>query len=285
MQAPDEPTTRSVHRTSRATTLSHEAQSAMFEAGRKRWSSEGLYQPYDAFAAGEPCRACHRALRDVEGVAEEPLKLEAATDNDAFRSAHTACGFGFWRIQDCSTDHCHRCCPPPPLSPRQIDVLRELLSPASSGPLFSWYVELTCEHAEFVITGRADEPPHTARCTECDTTRGVIVAARSSNQRADDALPGAAEHAAATCPHFQPLTDEQWQRVARIVQPENPAHRGRPSADARTIVNAIRYRAHYAIPWRELPPSFGSWQTVARRYRQLVTDGRWEQIMRMLGET
>ncbi|MGC5617156.1 transposase [Georgenia sp. Z1491] len=113
----------------------------------------------------------------------------------------------------------------------------------------------------------------------------MIVAARSSNQRADDASPGAAENTETASPHFQPLTDEQWQRVARIVQPENPAHRGRPSADARTIVNAIRYRAHYGIPWRELPPSFGSWQTVARRYRQLVTDGRWEQIMRMLGET
>jgi hypothetical protein len=171
VQAPDEPTSRSVHRTSRATALSHEAQAAMFEAGRKRWSAEGLYQPYDAFAAGEPCRACHRVLRDVEGMAEEPPILDAVSDNDAFRSAHAACGFGFWRIQDCSTDHCHRCCPPPPLSPRQIDVLRELLSPASSGPQFGWYVELTCEHAEFVTTGRADEPPRTARCTECDTTR------------------------------------------------------------------------------------------------------------------
>jgi hypothetical protein len=217
----------------------------MFEAGRKRWSAEGLYQPYDAFAAGEPCRACHRVLRDVEGMAEEPPILDAVSDNDAFRSAHAACGFGFWRIQDCSTDHCHRCCPPPPLSPRQIDVLRELLSPASSGPQFGWYVELTCEHAS----------------------------------------PGAADHAETASPCFQLLTDEQWQLVARIVQPENPAHRGRPSADARTIVNAIRYRAHYGIPWRELPPSFGSWQTAARRHRQLTTDGRWEQITRVLGET
>jgi putative transposase len=112
----------------------------------------------------------------------------------------------------------------------------------------------------------------------------VIVAARS-NQRAGDASPGAADHAETASPCFQLLTDEQWQLVARIVQPENPAHRGRPSADARTIVNAIRYRAHYGIPWRELPPSFGSWQTAARRHRQLTTDGRWEQITRVLGET
>lgn len=77
-------------------------------------------------------------------------------------------------------------------------------------------------------------------------------------------------------------------KQVRIVMQSGEEHvspiSGRPSTDALTIVNAIRYRAHYGLPWRELPPSFGPWQTAARRCRQLVLDGRWERIVQALGE-
>lgn len=123
-------------------------------------------------------------------------------------------------------------------------------------------------------------------CSDEASASSVDLSSVADPQHEDNELPspGAAENAEAASPRFRPLIDEQWQRVARILQPVDPGNRGRPSADARTIVNAIHYHAHYGIPWRELPPSFGSWQTAARRYRQLTTDDRWEQITRVLGE-
>ena len=83
---------------------------------------------------------------------------------------------------------------------------------------------------------------------------------------------------------YQLLTDEQWRLISSIVQPHDQPHRGRPSTDARTIVNAILYRDATRIPWRELPSTFGSWRTVARRQRQWMADGSWDEVLRLLSQ-
>ncbi|MGM7678365.1 transposase [Microbacterium sp. A94] len=84
---------------------------------------------------------------------------------------------------------------------------------------------------------------------------------------------------------YRLLTDEQWRAISSIVHPDDHPRRGRPSADARTVVNAILYRDATSIPWRELPSTFGSWRTVVRRYGQWLADGSWDEVGRLLSQS
>jgi len=44
------------------------------------------------------------------------------------------------------------------------------------------------------------------------------------------------------------------------------------------VIEGIIYRYRAGIPWRDLPESFGPWQTVWKRHRRFSTDGTWDQI-------
>lgn len=112
----------------------------------------------------------------------------------------------------------------------------------------------------------------------CDATRGVVEAAPGGSTGTDVA------DAVGVTRVYQLLADEQWRLISSIVQPDEGPRRGRPSADARTVVNAILYRDATSVPWRELPSTFGSWNTVARRHRQWMADGRWDEVLRLLSQ-
>lgn len=44
------------------------------------------------------------------------------------------------------------------------------------------------------------------------------------------------------------------------------------------VVEGIIYRYRAGIPWRDLPESFGPWQTVWKRHRRFSGDGTWDNI-------
>ncbi len=67
--------------------------------------------------------------------------------------------------------------------------------------------------------------------------------------------------------------------------PSSAGRRGRPFQDHRLVVEAIIYRFRAGIPWRDLPESFGPWQTVWKRHRRFSGDGTWDKIhTRLLAE-
>lgn len=268
-----------VQRTPRSLALRVETWESIFEVKRQEWRDEGLYQPYEAFASGEPCRACRRPLLD-ELPADNHDGTSAGTnlDNDEFRAEHENCRLGFWSMVGCRVDHCHQCCPPPPLSPSEVKTLRTLLGRPSPHRA-SWHLSLPCGHVMSVVTGNRTNAPTTARCSVCDSTRGVVEAAPGGSAVTDVA------NAVGVTGAYRLLTDEQWRLISSIVQPDAQPRRGRPSADARTVVNAIFYRDAKSIPWRELPSTLGSWKTTARRHRQWMADGRWAEVLRLLSQS
>ncbi len=268
-----------VQRTPRALALLAETWESIFEVKRQEWTDEGLYQPYEAFASGEPCRACRRPLLD-ELTADngEVTSTGPNVDNAAFRGKHEGCRLGFWSIVGCGVDHCHQCCPPPPLSPSQVRTLRTLLR-RTTVHRASWHLSLTCGHVMSVVTRNRTTAPTTARCPVCDSTRGVVEAAPGGSTGTD-----VADEVGITGV-YRLFTDEQWRAISSIVHPDSHPRRGRPSADARSVVNAILYRDATSIPWRELPSTFGSWRTVARRHRQWMADGSWDEVLRLLSQS
>ena len=69
------------------------------------------------------------------------------------------------------------------------------------------------------------------------------------------------------------LTDEEWNRIAPLLPPENTGKQGRPRKDNRIILNGMVWLARSGAPWRDLPERYGSWQTVYSRFRKWIDDG------------
>jgi transposase len=39
------------------------------------------------------------------------------------------------------------------------------------------------------------------------------------------------------------------------------------------------YRSRCGLPWRDVPPEFGPWQTLWKRHRRYSGDGTWDRIL------
>ncbi|MCM3506475.1 IS5 family transposase [Curtobacterium sp. ODYSSEY 48 V2] len=61
--------------------------------------------------------------------------------------------------------------------------------------------------------------------------------------------------------------------------PRPTGKRGRPFADARSMVEGIVYRYRTGIAWRDLPEVFGPWQTVWKWHRRMAGDGTWDRVL------
>ncbi len=65
------------------------------------------------------------------------------------------------------------------------------------------------------------------------------------------------------------LTDAQWAKMEPFALGK-PGDPGRTGGDARLFVEAVLWIARTGSPWRDLPPSFGNWNTVFKRFRDWV---------------
>ncbi len=77
------------------------------------------------------------------------------------------------------------------------------------------------------------------------------------------------------------LTDTQW----AVVEPLLPSSKGkqsRPFRDHRQVVEGILYRYRTGCPWRDLPASFGPWQTAWKRHARFSKDGTWDRVLEAL---
>ncbi len=77
------------------------------------------------------------------------------------------------------------------------------------------------------------------------------------------------------------LTDAQWERLRPLLPPQKP-RTGRPAKDHRRILAGILWIARTGAPWRDLPPRFGPWQTVATRFYRWHAAGIWDALLAAL---
>ncbi len=79
------------------------------------------------------------------------------------------------------------------------------------------------------------------------------------------------------------LSDSQWERLAPLL-PGKPGDPGRSAGDNRLFLEAVLWIARTGAPWRDLPDSFGLWNTVFQRFRRWAKKGVFEQIFKVLSE-
>jgi transposase len=73
------------------------------------------------------------------------------------------------------------------------------------------------------------------------------------------------------------LTDAQW----AMMEPHclgKKSDPGRTGSDNRLFVEAVLWIGRTGSPWRDLPPLFGKWNSVFRRFRDWAKAGVFERL-------
>jgi transposase len=73
------------------------------------------------------------------------------------------------------------------------------------------------------------------------------------------------------------LRDDQWERIAHLL-PGKPGDCGRTAADNRLFVEAVLWMARSGAPWRDLPETFGPWNSVYKRFARWQERGVWQRV-------
>src|ERR1700692_3531138 len=80
------------------------------------------------------------------------------------------------------------------------------------------------------------------------------------------------------------LTDAQWAKMEPpcLGKPTDP---GRSGSDNRRFVEAVLWIVRTGSPWRDLPPLFGNWNTVFKRYRDWGKAGVFSRVFEACSDT
>ena len=75
------------------------------------------------------------------------------------------------------------------------------------------------------------------------------------------------------------LTDKQWAKIEPIIKEKLGSWGGSNANDNRIFVNACLWIVRTGAPWRDLPPQYGKFNAVNRRYVRWCKKGIWEFIL------
>jgi transposase len=77
------------------------------------------------------------------------------------------------------------------------------------------------------------------------------------------------------------LTDAQWVRMAELI-PGKLGDPGRSGTDNRRFVEAVLWSVRTSSPGRDLPATFGHWNSVFRRFRRWAVGGVFERMVKVI---
>lgn len=77
------------------------------------------------------------------------------------------------------------------------------------------------------------------------------------------------------------LRDDQWDRIKDVL-PGKEGDPGRTCADNRRFIEAVMWIGKTGAPWRDLPPEYGKWSTVHKRFIRWARKGVWQMIFNTL---
>ena len=68
-------------------------------------------------------------------------------------------------------------------------------------------------------------------------------------------------------PYRYDISDKVWDLIKDII-PGNGKGPGRKGNNNRAFINAVFWRLRTGAPWRDLPESYGNYNTIHKRYRR-----------------
>lgn len=78
------------------------------------------------------------------------------------------------------------------------------------------------------------------------------------------------------------LTDERWQKLSRLMYQSGRIYN---KPEHRMTLEGILYRMRTGCPWRDLPPEFGQWSSVFRRFNLWSKKGVLETLFKTLSRS
>ena len=82
--------------------------------------------------------------------------------------------------------------------------------------------------------------------------------------------------------HRHDMSDAIWSRLEPIVSVW--IWGGSNANDTRLFINAVFWILRTGAPWRDLPPSYGKFGSIHKRFKRWCDRGRWEYILEQLIE-
>ena len=79
------------------------------------------------------------------------------------------------------------------------------------------------------------------------------------------------------------ICDELWAILETVISAD-AGRPGRPWNDHRLTLEGICWRFRTGSPWRDLPDTFGAWQSVWERHRRWSADGTYERMFAAVKE-
>ena len=80
------------------------------------------------------------------------------------------------------------------------------------------------------------------------------------------------------------MSDAEWAFFAPFLI-ENRTQGGRRPLDHRRVLDGVLYVTRTGVPWRDLPPEFGNWNSVHRQYRRWTEAGVWDVMLAALSDS
>ncbi len=83
--------------------------------------------------------------------------------------------------------------------------------------------------------------------------------------------------------HRHDLSDADWLRL----KPHLPGSKGNPGRrghDNRLFLNAVLWKLRTGCPWRDIPPQYGKWNNVWRRFKTWRDRGVWERLLEIVAD-
>ena len=77
------------------------------------------------------------------------------------------------------------------------------------------------------------------------------------------------------------ISDEHWERIEHLL-PGRAGDPGVTAKDNRLFLDAVLWIGKTGSPWRDLPRSFGKWNSVWRRFDRWCTKGVWHRVFEAL---
>ncbi len=73
------------------------------------------------------------------------------------------------------------------------------------------------------------------------------------------------------------LSDGQWEKIAPLII-GRPDQKGSTGRDNRMFVEGVPWIVRTGSPWRDLPDTFGEWNSVFRRFSRWSEKGVWWRV-------
>ena len=79
------------------------------------------------------------------------------------------------------------------------------------------------------------------------------------------------------------LRNDQWERIESLL-PGKSTDVGRTAADNRLFVEAVLWVLRTGSPWRDLPESFGPWNSAYKRFSRWSQKNVWHRVFEELAK-